>query len=730
MTRAVLDISGMTCASCAAHVEKALSRVDGVSQADVNLALERADVEFDESGGPEALIRAVEKAGYGASLRGSGVRQNEADKAREAARVAEERQTLIRFALSAVLSVILVIGTLPMMIGTGEGWISPWVQAALAAGVMVVSGVRFYREAFAAVRGGSANMAVLVSLGTTVAFVYSLVLVAIGRGHGHLYFEAAAVVLTLVMLGKYLEARARRGASSALAALGQLQPRTAERVTQEGVKTVAVEDLEPGDIVLVRPGNRVPGDGTIVSGETSIDESLVTGESLPVDKTEGQKVITGTTNGQGAIEIRIEAVGEDTTLARMTQLIEDAQRGDAPIQRLVDRISAIFVPLILLAALLTFLGWWLVAGSAAGGLVAAVAVLVIACPCALGLATPTALVAGTGAAAKAGILIRDIETLERAETIGAVAFDKTGTLTVGRPQVSAVTAVDGDKDKLLRSAAALEGRSEHPLARALAEWTPDTGDLEVRDVAAVSGKGVVGKVGNHRVAVGNAALAESEGIGSAQTEAMAATFGKGGTISFVVIDGRLAGGILFSDEPRPEAAVTIEKLKASGLRSIMLTGDNAAAAEAVAARLGLTDVRASLLPEDKVAAIHSLGKETGQGIAFVGDGLNDAAALAAARLGIALSSGTDVARGAAAITLMRPDLRLVPAALEIADRTRRTIRQNLIWAFVYNVIGIPLAAFGILSPVIAGAAMAFSSVSVVTNSLFLTRWKPGFGRHA
>ncbi|TAN00623.1 MAG: cation-translocating P-type ATPase, partial [Rhizobiaceae bacterium] len=281
MTRAVLDISGMTCASCAAHVEKALSRVDGVSQADVNLALERADVEFDESGGPEALIRAVEKAGYGASLRGSGVRQNEADKAREAARVAEERQTLIRFALSAVLSVILVIGTLPMMIGTGEGWISPWVQAALAAGVMVVSGVRFYREAFAAVRGGSANMAVLVSLGTTVAFVYSLVLVAIGRGHGHLYFEAAAVVLTLVMLGKYLEARARRGASSALAALGQLQPRTAERVTQEGVKTVAVEDLEPGDIVLVRPGNRVPGDGTIVSGETSIDESLVTGESLP-----------------------------------------------------------------------------------------------------------------------------------------------------------------------------------------------------------------------------------------------------------------------------------------------------------------------------------------------------------------------------------------------------------------------------------------------------------------
>jgi Cu+-exporting ATPase len=730
MTKAELDISGMTCASCAARVEKALSRVEGVRQAGVNLALERANVEFDGTGGPEALIHAVEKAGYGASLRGAGgARQRQADEAREAARAAEERQTLARFAVSAVLSVILVVGTLPMMIGTGEAWIGPWTQAALAAGVMLVSGSRFYREAFAAVRGGGANMAVLVSLGTTVAFVYSLVLVAMGRGHDHLYFEAAAVVLTLVMLGKYLEARAKSGASSALAALGRLQPRTAERITGSGLKTVAVEDLRPDDIVLVRPGSRIPGDGTIVSGQTSIDESLVTGESLPVDKTEGQKVITGTTNGQGSVEVRIEAVGEDTTLARMTKLVEDAQRGGAPIQRLVDRISAIFVPAILLAAAATFLGWWLLAGSASGGLVAAVAVLVIACPCALGLATPTALVAGTGAAAKAGILIRDIETLERAETIGTVAFDKTGTLTLGRPQMSETIALDGDKERLLRYAAALEGRSEHPLARALADWTPEAGELEVRDVAAISGKGLVGKVGNHRVAVGNAALAEREGVESAETEALAATFGKGGTISFVVIDGKLAGGILFSDEPRPEAAGTIADLKASGLKSVMLTGDNPAAAKAVAAKLDLADIRASLLPEDKVAAIRGLARETGRNVAFVGDGLNDGAALAAAHLGIALSSGTDVAREAAAITLMRPDLRLVPAALAIADRTRRTIKQNLIWAFVYNVIGIPLAAFGILSPVIAGAAMAFSSVSVVTNSLLLARWKPGLDHH-
>jgi Cu+-exporting ATPase len=725
MTRAVLDISGMTCASCAAHVEKALSRVDGVSQAEVNLALERANVEFDGTGGPEALINAVERAGYGASLRASGAaRQGQADETREAARAAEERQTLLRFVPSAVLSAILVAGTLPMMVGSGEAWLNPWIQAALAAGVMVLSGTRFYREAFAAVRGGGANMAVLVSLGTTVAFIYSLVLVAMGQGHGHLYFEAAAVVLTLVMLGKYLEARAKRGASSALAALGRLQPRTAERITENGPKTVAVEELKRGDIVLVRPGGRVPADGVVVSGETSIDESLVTGESLPVDKAEGQKVITGTTNGQGAIEVRIEAVGEDTTLARMTKLIEDAQRGDAPIQRLVDRISAIFVPAILLAAVVTFLGWWLLAGSASGGLVAAVAVLVIACPCALGLATPTALVAGTGAAAKAGILIRDIETLERAETIGIVAFDKTGTLTVGHPQVGETIALDDDKNRLLQYAAALESRSEHPLARALAEWASDGSKLDVSGVTAVSGKGLVGTVGNRRVAVGNAALAASEDIGTSETEELAAKLGTAGTISFVVIDGKLAGGILFSDEPRPEAATTIAELKARGLKSIMLTGDNAPAARAIAAKLDLTDVRASLLPEDKVAAIRDLARETGKNVAFVGDGLNDGAALAAARLGIALSSGTDVARGAAAITLMRPDLRLVPASLDIADRTRRTIRNNLIWAFIYNVIGIPLAAFGILSPVIAGAAMAFSSVSVVANSILLTRWRP------
>ena len=437
MSHLALDISGMTCAACSARVAKALSRIDGVADAEVNLALERANIELSGEVTPEKLIEAVEKAGYGATLRSNDeARQREADAEREAARLAEERQTLIRFAVSALLSLALVIGTLPMMLGTGHAYIDPWTQAVLGAGVMIVSGTRFYREAFNAVRGGGANMAVLVSLGTSVAFFASLFEVIRGNTHAHLYFEAAAVVLTLVMLGKYLEARAKRGAGAALAALGRLQPAEAELVVAGGSRTIPAHSLKAGDVVLVRPGARFPSDGIIVSGRSSVDESLVTGESLPVERGESDPVLTGTINGEAALEVEVTRVGADTRLARMARLVEAAQSGDAPIQRLVDRISAIFVPVILVVAAITFLAWWLVLGDPASGLAATVAVLVIACPCALGLATPTALVAGTGSAARAGILIRDIETLERAGRIGAVAFDKTGTLTIGRPVVA------------------------------------------------------------------------------------------------------------------------------------------------------------------------------------------------------------------------------------------------------------------------------------------------------
>jgi len=725
MTTVALDITGMTCAACSARVEKVLSRTAGVRRAEVNLALERASVETDEAVAPLALVAAVEKAGYGARLRASDeAGRRAADERRDEERRQEERDTLLRFVVSAALSIPLVIGTLPMMLGTGHAWIGPWTQALLATGVMLVSGTRFLREAFAAVRGGGANMAVLVSLGTSVAYVYSLALVIGGDAHAHLYFEAAAVVLTLIMLGKYLEARARRGTSAALAALHRLQPREAELVGADGAtRTVPAEALKPGDRVLVRPGGRMPCDGTVAKGHSAVDESLVTGESLPVDKEPGDAVITGTVNGEAALEVEVSAVGADTRLARMARLVEEAQTGQAPIQRLVDRISAVFVPVILVVAAVTFLVWWLVVGDATGGMVAAVAVLVIACPCALGLATPTALVAGTGAAAKAGILIRDIETLERAEDVGAIAFDKTGTLTVGKPEV---VAAQGD-DATLALAAAVEAHSEHPLARALVERATAAGAPlpAAADVRAVRGKGLSGAVDGRQVAVGNRRLAEEAGVGAAEIDAMLARLGEAGTVAFILIDGRLSGAVRFADTARPEAAEAVAELKRRGLSPVMLTGDNEAAAAAIGGALGIADIRAGLLPEEKVEAVRTLAAELGgKGVAFVGDGLNDGPALAAARLGIAMSSGADVAREAAAITLMRTDLRLVPAALDIARRTRRTIAHNLGWAFVYNVIGIPLAAFGVLSPAFAGAAMAFSSVSVVTNSALLARWKP------
>ena len=657
-------------------------------------------------------------------------RQRKSDDAREAARLTEERQTLLRFVLSAVLSLPLVIGMLPMMTGAGHAWIGPWTQAALAAGVVAISGTRFYREAFNAVRGGGANMAVLVSLGTSVAFFASLAQVIAGNAHGHLYFEAAAVVLTLVMLGKYLEARAKRGAGAALAALGRLQPGEAELVGPDGAKTVPVETLKPGDIVLVRPGARFPSDGVIASGRSSIDESLVTGESLPVERGEGDPVLTGTINGEAAVEVTVTKVGADTRLARIARLVEEAQTGDAPIQRLVDRISAVFVPVILGVAAATFLVWWLALGDPSGGLAATVAVLVIACPCALGLATPTALVAGTGSAARAGILIRDIETLERAGEIGAVAFDKTGTLTLGRPTVAASVAADGNAEGMLRLAAAIEAKSEHPLGKALVAHVAARGIAlpPAKNVRAVPGQGLSGDVEGKTVAVGNERLAKNLGATEAEIAGIVKELGAGGTLAFVMVGGKLVGGLRFSDEARPEAAVAIATLAARGLRTIMLTGDNPAAAKAIGDAVGIDDIRAALQPEEKVAALKALAAETGAGVAFVGDGVNDGPALAAARLGVALSSGTDVAREAAPITLMRPDLRLVPAALDIAQKTGRTIRQNLGWAFIYNLVGIPLAASGLLSPMLAGAAMAFSSVSVVTNSALLARWKPRLPR--
>ncbi len=718
------DISGMTCAACSARVEKVLARQPGVEKANVNLALERADIEVGPGIDASVLAAAVERAGYSATLRiADREKQREADRAREASRAAEERWTLWRFVISAAFALPLVVANLPMMTGTGAALMSPVWQAVLASGVLVFSGSRFYREAFAAARTGGANMSTLVSLGATAAFGWSLWQTLYGHGHEHLFFEAAAVVPTLVMLGKWLEARAKRGASSALAALARLKPASAERIVDGRTETVDAETLRPGDLVMVRPGARVPCDGTIRSGSTAIDESLVTGESLPVARTTGDNVITGSVNGDGVIEVEVTRVGEDTTLARIIRLVEAAQLGEAPVQKLADRVSAVFVPTIIVLSLLTWTAWWIVTGDPVAGLSPAIAVLVIACPCALGLATPTALVAGTGAAARAGILIRDVEALDRAQAVGAVAFDKTGTLTLGHPQVVATAAIDGDKGEILALAAAVEAGSEHPLARAIVAAAGPSAP-KATGIQARRGEGVAGSVGERRIAVGDAAMMASEGITPQACSALSSTLPDASTVAFVAVDGQLRGAIALADEPRPQAADAVSALARRGLPSMMITGDNERVATAIAASIGIDAVSSGVKPASKIAAIKAFREKTGKPVAFVGDGLNDGPALAAADLGIAMSSGTEVAREAAAITLMRPDLRLVGDALEIAARTRRTIVQNLVWAFLYNIVGIPLAAFGVLSPVFAGAAMAFSSVSVVTNSALLARWRP------
>ncbi len=730
MNTVTLDITGMTCAACAGRVEKALAGVDGVEKAQINLALEKAEVTLAGGASPEALVAAVDATGYGAHVRSERAAERRAEEAELAAlRRADERQTLLRFIISAAFTIPLLIAVLPEMTGLGAALIGPWAQFALASPVMIVAGSRFYREAFAAMRGGAANMAVLVSLGTTVAYVYSAWRVISGSAAGHLYFEAAAIVLTLVLLGKYLEARAKSGASAALTALGSLQPDSAERIGDAGVETVSVDLLKPGDRLLIRPGARVPADGTVVSGHSSLDEALLTGESLPVAKDVGEPVITGTVNGDGALEIIVDAVGADTRLARITRLVEAAQSGTAPVQRLVDQISAVFVPVILVVAVLTFAGWLYFGAGFEAAMVAAVSVLVIACPCALGLATPTALVAGTGAAARAGVLIRDIETLERAHAISTVAFDKTGTLTVGQPGVTDIIAADGVlENDVIVTAAALEHASEHPLAKAVRRRAEDAGLAlpAARRVTAVRGRGVSGRIGGGTALVGTAELMAEHGIEIAAVKSQAADLENAArTLAYVARKGRLLGLLGFADTLRPEANEAIAALGKDGMKTLMLTGDLGTVAGKVAGDLGIDDVRARLSPEDKLRVLGEL-QAAGGHIAFVGDGLNDGPALAAADLGIAMSGGTDVAREAAALMLMRPDLRLVPAALEIARKTRRTIRQNLIWAFGYNVIGVPLAALGFLSPAFAGAAMALSSVSVVTNAAWLARWRPKF----
>jgi Cu+-exporting ATPase len=600
---------------------------------------------------------------------------------------------------------------------------------ALAGPVQVIVGKRFYVGAFKALRSKAANMDVLVALGTTAAFLFSLYqVVSLGDGaKGHLYFEASAAILTLILFGKWLEGRARRSASDALRALMNLRPQTA-RLVREGKadEDVGIDQIKAGDLVRVLPGETVPVDGMITEGKSEFDEALLSGESLPVVRMEGDKVVTGAINGVGSVILKVTALGEDTVLARITRLVDQAQTGRAKLQSLADRVSAIFVPVVVVLAILTFAGWMLATGSFEQALVASVSVLVIACPCALGLATPTALVAGTGAAARQGILIRDIDVLEEVRKIDQVLFDKTGTLTSGQPALVHVAPYEGlNREELLRLVASVQSGSEHPLARASVSAAGEVFDplLKAEDVTAHVGKGVEALVDGQSMLIGKQSFLEDKGVDLGEGIGLADRLrGEGQSISFVSKDGQLIGVLAFADPVRSESHEAIINLKERGLKTAMLSGDNEEVAARVGGVLGLDETKGDMSPQGKLDHLKALQAD-GHHVAMVGDGLNDAPALAQANLGVAMGSGTDVAIGAAAITLMRSDPRLVASSLDIANRTYAKIWQNLFWAFIYNVIGIPLAAFGFLNPALAGAAMALSSVSVVSNALLLRRWR-------
>lgn len=711
-----LNIAGMTCASCVGRVEKALLKVPGVLAASVNLATESARIKV--TGGLEAgtLIAAIDKAGYAAKVPAA---------SQASAPAAAPNRDGMKVAFAAVLAFPLM---LPMLLEwAGIHLMLPgWLQFALATPVQFYFGARFYKAGWKAARAGSGNMDLLVALGTSAAYGLSVYQwLTAGEMLPHLYFEASAVVITLVLLGKWLESRAKRQTASAIRALQVLRPESA-RVRRDGVELdLPVDQVKVGDLVVIRPGERVAVDGVVVEGASQINESLITGESLPVDKHVGDKVTGGAINADGLLLVRTQAVGGETTLSRIIRLVEDAQAAKAPIQHLVDKVSAIFVPVVLVLALLTMLGWWLATGELENAIINAVAVLVIACPCALGLATPTAIMAGTGVAARYGILIKDAEALEVAHAVNTVVFDKTGTLTVGKPALAALHAHGIEDARLLQLAASIQRGSEHSLATAVldAAAARHIDPLPATSLSALPGRGLAAHVDGLELKLGSTRLMQELHVDmtplAAQAQELEAT---GNTISWLATGTQLLGLFAFSDQVKPNAQAAIAHLHSLGIRTVMLTGDNQGSADAVGKLLGIDTVAAKMLPADKTAKIVAL-KGEGVKVAMVGDGINDAPALAAADVGIAMSTGTDVAMHAAGITLMRGDPALVADAIDISRRTYSKIRQNLFWAFIYNLIGIPLAAFGLLNPMVAGAAMAFSSVSVISNALLLRRWK-------
>jgi len=719
LTRETLLVEGMTCAACSARVEKMLGKVEGVVKVNVNLSTNKAIVDFP-SGVVEtsALIAAVEKAGYKAQVQ----RESDVDKEKQM-REKEIKSLKTSFIISLILTAPLVAAMFFHMAGQTNILTNGYFQWALATPVQFIIGYRFYRGAYHSVRGGGANMDVLIALGTSAAYFYSIYNL-FNMVHEY-YFEASAVIITLIVLGKLFEAIAKGKTSEAIKKLMGLQPKTARVIRNDTEMDIDIDDLLVGDIIVVRPGEKVPVDGIIVEGSSALDESMITGESIPVDKKEGDQVIGATINKFGAFKFKATKIGKDTVLSQIIRLVEDAQGSKAPVQKLADKISGIFVPTVLVIALVTFLIFYFL-GDFNTGLINAVAILVIACPCALGLATPTAIMVGTGKGAENGILIKSGEHLEMAHKMDAIIFDKTGTITKGEPEVTDVEVLNGfDENELLRIAGSVEKTSEHPLGQAIVGYAESQLVMlkDAESFAAVPGKGLKAKFEGRDVLIGNRKLMNEGSIDLTRMEDEISSLEEQGKTAMIVsVDGKLAGIIAVADQIKNTSLTAIKELQDMGLQVYMITGDNERTAKAIASQVGIGNVVADVLPEHKASKVEEL-KGQGKHVGMVGDGINDAPALAAADVGFAIGTGTDVAMEAADITLMRGDLSGVVTAIRLSHRTMKTIKQNLFWAFFYNSVGIPFAALGFLNPMIAGAAMAFSSVSVVTNSLRLRNFK-------
>ena len=728
--RVDLTVHGMSCAACSARIEKKLNKMVGVRLAAVNLATERAIVEFDPAVVKVAdIITAVAAMGYEAKRIEDVSRDREKEQ-----REREISHLKLELAAAAGLSSPLILAMMLSVLNLDIAFLhNAYFQLAVATPVQFVIGSRFYKSAWHALRSGTSNMDVLITMGTSAAYFFSLYNVFFqelqpGMMMKDLYFEAAAVIITLILLGKYLEAVAKGKTSEALKKLMGLQAKTARILRNGQEMDIPVEEVEVGDIVVVHPGEKVPVDGKIIEGFSSIDEAMLTGESLPVEKKAGDEVTGATINKFGAFKFTATRVGKDTALAQIIKLVEDAQGSKAPIQKIADQVAGIFVPAVIAIAVFTFLGWYLAAGNISAAIVNAVSVLVIACPCALGLATPTAIMVGTGKGAENGILIKDGEHLELSHRLQAVILDKTGTITHGKPEVTDIISLSVySQQEILRMAAVAEKNSEHPLGVAVYEkGKTDLNDIPDPDIfVAIPGRGVRAVFEGHALFIGTRRLMQEQEVDLSGGESLLTKMEDAGkTAMLMAVDYTLVGVIAVADTVKEHSREAIADLQAMGIEVYMLTGDNRQTAEAIARQVGITNVLAEVLPEHKAEQVEKLKKQ-GMLVGMVGDGINDAPALATADVGMAIGTGTDIAMEAADITLMRGDLRSIPVAIRLSRQTMRKIRQNLFWAFIYNIIGIPFAAFGLLSPIIAGGAMAFSSVSVVTNSLSLKRFTPG-----